>query len=68
MGDKTETKPNENGFDRRMIEALICPQTHTRLEFDAETQELVSKAAGVAFPIRNGIPIMLLSEARPLEK
>ena len=51
-------------FDRRMLEALICPRTHTRLSYDAERQELVSKAAGLAFPIRNGIPIMLEDEAR----
>lgn len=54
-------------FDRRMIEALVCPHTHTVLSFDAERQELVSKAAGLAFPIRNGIPIMLVSEARTLD-
>ena len=54
-------------FDRRMLEALICPQTLSRLEYDAEAQELVSKAAGLAFPIRNGIPIMLIDEARQID-
>ncbi|ALI55870.1 Trm112 family protein [Celeribacter marinus] len=54
-------------FDRRMLEALVCPETHTGLSYDAERQELVSKAAGLAFPIRNGIPIMLISEARSLD-
>jgi hypothetical protein len=54
-------------FDRRMLEALICPRTHTTLHFDAARQELVSKAAGLAFPIRNGIPVMLEDEARVLE-
>lgn len=54
-------------FDRRMLEALVCPQTHATLIYDAEKQELVSKAAGLAFPIRGGIPIMLLSEARRLD-
>ncbi|KNG93497.1 Trm112 family protein [Pseudaestuariivita atlantica] len=53
--------------DRRMLEALICPVSHTRLSYDAETQELVSKAAGLAFPIRNGIPVMLRDEARVLD-
>ena len=48
-----------------MLEALVCPQTHGVLSFDAERQELVSKAAHLAFPIRNGIPVMLLDEARP---
>ena len=54
-------------FDRRMLEALICPRTHARLSYDAERQELVSKAAGLAFPIRNGIPIMLEDEARAID-
>lgn len=54
-------------FDRRMLEALICPQTQTSLEYDVQTQELISRAAKLAFPIRNGIPIMLIDEARVLE-
>ncbi|WP_371687492.1 Trm112 family protein [Thalassococcus sp. S3] len=49
-----------------MLEALICPLTHTTLEYDADAQELISKAGNVAFPIRNGIPIMLADEARTL--
>ncbi|PTE20057.1 Trm112 family protein [Cereibacter changlensis] len=53
-------------FDRRMLEALVCPVTHAVLSYDAEKQELVSKAASMAFPIRDGIPIMLVSEAREL--
>ncbi|MCA0041918.1 Trm112 family protein [Celeribacter litoreus] len=59
-----ETQP---AFDRRMIEALVCPQTHGVLTYDAEAQELISKTAGLAYPIRNGIPIMLVSEARHLD-
>lgn len=54
-------------FDRRMLEALVCPQTHATLTYDAEAQELISKTAGLAYPIRNGIPIMLVSEARKLD-
>jgi uncharacterized protein YbaR (Trm112 family) len=54
-------------FDRRMLEALICPRTYGQLEYDAKAQELVSKAANLAFPIRNGIPVMLLDEARVLD-
>ncbi|MBA96092.1 MAG: Trm112 family protein [Sulfitobacter sp.] len=54
-------------FDRRMLEALICPRTHTRLSYDAAKQELVSEAAGLAYPIRNGIPVMLVDEARKLD-
>ncbi|CUJ81906.1 hypothetical protein PH7735_00086 [Shimia thalassica] len=54
-------------FDRRMLESLICPQSHTTLKYDAEKQELVSTAANLAFPIRNGIPVMLIDEARALD-
>jgi len=54
-------------FDRRMLEALICPKTHTSLEYDAENQELISRAANLAFPIRDGIPVMLIDEARVLD-
>ncbi len=54
-------------FDRHMLEALICPQTHSTLHYDADRQELVSKAAGLAFPIRDGIPVMLVDEARKLD-
>ena len=61
------TERNQDKVERRMLEALVCPQTHTSLAYDAERQELVSKAAGLAFPIRDGIPIMLLGEARVLE-
>lgn len=53
-------------FDPKMLEALVCPLTQTRLSYDAEKQELVSEAGKVAFPIRNGIPIMLIDEARQL--
>lgn len=59
--------PESPGFDRRMLEALICPQTHATLSYDARAQELVSKAAGLAFPIRDGIPVMLIDAARALD-
>ena len=54
-------------IDRRMLEALVCPLTHGPLTYDAERQELVSKAAHLAYPIRGGIPIMLETEARAVE-
>ncbi|GAB1481053.1 Trm112 family protein [Paracoccaceae bacterium] len=54
-------------FDRRMLEALVCPVTQAMLTYDAEAQELISKAAHLAFPIRDGIPIMLTSEARAID-
>jgi uncharacterized protein YbaR (Trm112 family) len=53
-------------FDRRMLEVLVCPLTQSTLKYDAEKQELVSVAAKLAFPIRDGIPIMLVDEARSL--
>ena len=54
-------------IDPKLLEILVCPVTKTRLEYDAEKQELVSKAAGLAYPIRDGIPIMLPDEARELK-
>ncbi|MBH9983160.1 Trm112 family protein [Bartonella sp. B10834G6] len=54
--------------DPKMLELLICPVTGGELRYDKERQELVSKKARLAFPIRDGIPIMLASEARPLEE
>ncbi len=58
---------SEPVFDRRMLEALICPQTHATLAYDAEAQELISRRARLAYPIRDGIPVMLLDEARRLD-
>ena len=61
------TQSPHPGFDRHMLEALVCPVTHATLSYDAARQELVSQAAGLAFAIRAGIPIMLLSEARQIK-
>jgi uncharacterized protein YbaR (Trm112 family) len=57
----------ETPFDRRMLEALVCPETRAPLTYDAKSNELISKAAHLAYPIRNGIPIMLVDEARKLD-
>ena len=54
-------------IDRRMLEVMVCPVTHAPLSYDAERQELVCKAAHLAYPIRGGIPIMLEDEARKLD-
>lgn len=54
-------------INRHMLEALICPITQGPLSYDAEKAELISKSAKLAFPIRDGIPIMLVSEARKLD-
>ncbi len=52
--------------DPRLLEILVCPLTRTTLHYDREKQELVSRAAGLAYPIRGGVPIMLPDEARSL--
>jgi uncharacterized protein YbaR (Trm112 family) len=52
--------------DPKLLEILVCPLTRTRLHYDREKQELVSKAAGLAYPIRDGVPVMLAAEARQL--
>jgi uncharacterized protein len=59
----TELSPR---CDVKLLELLVCPVTKTRLSYDAEKQELISRAAGLAYPIRGGIPIMLAEEAREL--
>jgi hypothetical protein len=52
--------------DAKVLEMLVCPVTKETLCYQPETQELISKGAGLAYPIRDGIPIMLVDEARPL--
>jgi uncharacterized protein YbaR (Trm112 family) len=54
-------------IDPRLLEILVCPLTKTTLEYDAARQELISRAAKLAYPIRDGIPIMLPDEARPID-
>ena len=58
---------SEMTFDPKMIEALVCPQKQTRLDYDAARQELISVAVKLAYPIRNGIPVMLVDEARVID-
>jgi uncharacterized protein YbaR (Trm112 family) len=55
------------GIDSKLLEILVCPLTKSTLEYDAEKQELISRGAKLAYPIRDGIPIMLPEEARKLE-
>lgn len=65
------SRPSGDGgatrIDPRLLEILVCPVTKTTLEYDAARQELISRAAKLAYPIRDGIPIMLPDEARPLD-
>ena len=51
-----------------LLAMLVCPVTRTKLSWDSERQELVSEAAGVAYPVRDGVPVMLIEEARALER
>ena len=57
---------DEETVSPKLLESLVCPATNTRLKYDADTGELISKAAGLAYPIRSGIPIMLIDEARKI--
>lgn len=66
-GDAGGDDPHRSPYDRKMLEALVCPQTHAPLRYDAERQELISRAAHLAYPIRGGIPVMLVDEARQLD-
>lgn len=52
--------------DPKLLEILVCPLTNTPLEYDEKNQELISRQAGLAFPVREGIPVMLVDEARKL--
>ena len=53
-------------MDKELLSILVCPVSKAPLQYDAEAQELVCKASGLAYPIRDGIPVLLLDEARPL--
>ena len=63
MTETYETPP----VSPQLLESLVCPATGGRLSYDADRQELVSRSANIAYPIRQGIPIMLIDEARSLE-
>lgn len=68
MGEESLPDDRRRGrIDPRLLELLVCPLSRTVLEYDAERQELVSRAARLAYPIRDGIPIMLPDEARTLD-
>mgnify|MGYP001817026594 CR=1 FL=1 len=67
--EKLTLMPNtESKVDPKLLEILVCPVTKGPLEYDAAAQELISRQAGLAYPIRDGIPIMLQEEARPLSE
>lgn len=56
-----------NSLDPKLLEILVCPLTKVPLRYDAAAQELISDQAGLAYPIRDGIPIMLVDEARKID-
>jgi len=59
---------NGRAVDPKLLEILVCPLTKGPLRYDAQRQELISDKAGLAYPIRDGIPIMLIDEARALDE
>jgi len=63
----TSTDRPASSVDPKLLEILVCPLTKGQLEYDAERQELISRSARLAYPIRDGIPIMLVEEARKLD-
>ena len=66
--DKPSDGQRQASLDSRLLEILVCPLTKGPLEYDREASELISRKAGLAYPVRDGIPIMLPEEARKLEK
>ncbi|MDP2621516.1 MAG: Trm112 family protein [Hyphomicrobiales bacterium] len=64
---KSRRQGGPSSVDPKLLELLVCPLTKTTLIYDAEAQELISRAAKLAYPIRDGIPIMLPEEARKLD-
>ncbi|HEV7693788.1 MAG TPA: Trm112 family protein [Hyphomonadaceae bacterium] len=63
---KNGEEADDPGVDPRLLEVLVCPVTRTALTYDREANELISRAAGLAYPIRNGVPVMLRDEARDI--
>ena len=55
-------------FDPALLAKLVCPVTRTPLRYDADARELISEAAGLAYPVREGVPVMLVEEARKLDR
>ena len=73
--DKSFSKPSDKASNReqsvvdpKLLDILVCPLSKTPLVYDKKANELISKSAGLAFPIRNGVPILLVDEARQLDE
>lgn len=65
--DKNQLKGADKVIDPALLDVLVCPVTHGPLEYDRVRNELVSRQLGKAFPIRDGVPVMLVEEARELD-
>lgn len=62
------TESLQNDVDPRLLEVLVCPISHGPLDYDRQKGELISRKAGLAYPIRDGVPVMLAEEARTLDE
>lgn len=67
MSEPQEQDAGPARVDPKLLEILVCPLTKTTLQYDAAAQELISRAAGLAYPIRNGVPLMTVESARRLD-
>lgn len=70
FSESSDKVPNreQNEVDPKLLDVLVCPLSKTPLIYDKKANELISKSAGLAFPIRNGVPILLIDEARQLDE
>lgn len=70
FSESSDKVPNreQNEVDPKLLDVLVCPLSKTPLIYDKRANELISKSAGLAFPIRNGVPILLMDEARQLDE
>jgi uncharacterized protein YbaR (Trm112 family) len=67
MSETSQSDKSHERVDPKLLEILVCPLTKSTLEYDATRQELISRAVGLAYPIRNGVPLMTVEAARPLD-
>ncbi len=67
MSDASRTGPANEQVDAKLLEILVCPLTKATLQYDAAAQELISRAAGLAYPIRDGVPLMIVEAAREID-
>jgi len=67
MSDPVGTGAASEQIDPRLLEVLVCPLTKATLQYDAKAQELISHTAGLAYPIRNGVPLMVIDAAREID-